>query len=110
MKKIIPMSLFVVSVIFFSQISCKKAVTDPAFCANAWATELSDEITAFTNAATVYANDPTTANCNLYKAAFQSYLNGLKPFLDCSVYTAAQKTELENAIAEVEAELPTLCD
>lgn len=104
------MSLFIVAVIFFSQISCKKAVTDPAFCANAWATELSDEIAAFTNAAAVYANDPTPANCNLYKAAFQGYLNGLKPFADCSAYTAAQKIELNNAIAEAEAEIDTLCD
>ena len=110
MKKMISMSVFVVAVICFSQVSCKKAVTDPAYCGTAWATHLSAEITAYTNALAVYTADPTPANCNLFKSAYQSYLDGLKPFLDCTLYTGAQKTELDNAITQAEAEIDTLCD
>jgi hypothetical protein len=57
-----------------------------------------------------YSSNPTTATCNSYKTAYQNYLNALKPFAKCSLYTAAQKTELENSIAEAETEISTLCN
>lgn len=110
MKKIISMSVFVLFVIYISQISCKKAASDPSNCGTAWSTQVSAELTAVTNAATVYANSPTPANCLSYKTAYQNYLNAIKPFSKCSAYTSAQKTELENAIAQAESEISTLCN
>lgn len=90
--------------------SCKKEVTDPDYCGTAWSTQLSDELTALSNAALAYSSNPTPTTCNSYKTAYQSYLDALKPFAKCSLYTAAQKTELENSIAEAEAEISTLCN
>jgi hypothetical protein len=110
MKKIISLSVFVV-LIFFSQISCNKdsSDNDPGYCGNAWTTQLSDETAALSNAATVYATDPTIENCNAYKAAYQNYLDALEPFTDCAGYTAAQKNDLENAIAQAQADINNLC-
>lgn len=104
------MSVLVAFVICISQISCKKIVTDPGNCGTAWSTQVSSELTALTNAATVYSSSPTTANCNSYKTAYQNYLNAIKPFTKCSAYTSAQKTELNNAIAQAESEISTLCN
>lgn len=109
MKKLISLSVFFLVVIFLSQVSCKKDDSDPGYCGSTWSTQLSDESTALSNAITVYATSPTTENCNAYKAAYQNYLDALKPFKDCTGYTAAQKNDLENAIAQAESEISTLC-
>jgi hypothetical protein len=110
MKKLISISVFVLVVICSSQISCKKDASDPGYCGSSWATQLSSESTAMTNALTLYANNPTTENCNSYKAAYQNYLNALKPYTECTGYTATQKNDLENAIAQAEAEIDGLCN
>ena len=110
MKKLISISLFVVLVVSFSSISCKKDKDDPGICGTTWATQVTAESNALSNAITVYAASPTAQNCNAYKTAYQNYLNALKPFTDCSVYTAAQKTELQTAIAQAEADISTLCE
>jgi hypothetical protein len=101
---------FLIIVSFLGIGSCKKKVTDPDYCSTAWALQLSTEITALTNAAIVYTNDPTVANCNSYKAAYQDYLNALKPFLNCALWSAAEKTELQNEIADAESEISTMCN
>jgi len=109
MKKLISISLFVAFVISFSSISCKKDESDPGNCGTTWSTQVVAESNALSNAITVYASDPTAQNCNAYKTAYQNYLNAIKPFAECSAYTAAQKTELNNAIAQAEADIATLC-
>ena len=109
MKKIISISLFVVFVISFSSISCKKDKDDPGICGTTWATQLTAESNAVSNAITVYAANPTAQNCNAYKTAYQNYLNALKPYTDCTVYTAGQKSELQSLIAQAEADISTLC-
>ena len=113
MRKLISTILFVVLTISLSMISCKKESSDPDsdpdYCRTAWSAELSTEITAVTNASIAYSTAPSTATCNSYKTAYQNYINALKPFKECNLYTAAQKNEVEEAIAEAEADLSTLC-
>jgi uncharacterized Zn-finger protein len=109
MKKLVSISLFVVFVISFSNISCKKDEDDPGICGSTWTAQLSAESTALSNSITVYAADPTAQNCNAYKTAYQNYLNALKPYSDCTMYTAGQKAELQSLIAQAEADISTLC-
>ena len=101
---------FLIIVSFIGIGSCKKEITDPAFCGTAWSLQLTDELTALTNAAMAYSSDPTPTTCNAYKTAYQGYLDALKPFLDCSAWTAAEKADLEEEIADAEADISTLCD
>ena len=101
---------FVIILSFLGFGSCKKKATDPDYCNTAWATSLQPEITAFTNALATYTNDPTTANCNAYKAAFQDYIDALEPFGNCTAWSAQDKADWEEALADAEAEISTLCD
>lgn len=80
---------------------CKKSTT-PAGCSTAWATELSNELTAVSNAAQTYATNPTQANCLSYKAAMQAYLNALEPYGNCASLTGQDRTEWQNAINDAQ--------
>ncbi len=90
--------------------SCKKKLTDPDYCSAGWATQVQAEVTALSNAMTVYINNPTDANCLSYKAAYQNYINALKPFSKCTLWPLQQKEAFEAALAEAEAEISTLCN
>ena len=89
---------FLVIVSFLGIGSCKKKATDPDFCGSTWVTQVTDEANALSTAATAYATDPTTPNCNAYKAAFQDYLDALKPFADCAGWTEQDKNALLDAM------------
>ena len=90
--------------------SCKKKSADPDICGTTWATQLSAEITALSNAAMAYATDPSTPNCNAYKTAYQNYLDALEPFGDCALWTTQQKADLQDAIDEAQQQISTLCE
>jgi hypothetical protein len=100
---------FLIILSFLGVGSCKKKATDPDYCGTAWATQVSSEINAVSTAAQLYASDPSTANCNAYKTAYQNYLNALNPFVDCAAWTVQQKNELEDAISEAQQQISTLC-
>jgi hypothetical protein len=106
MKKIL---CFLIIVSFLGLDSCKKDADDPAFCGTSWATQVTTELNAVSNAAAAYASTPNATTCSAYKAAYQGYLDALEKFLDCSLWSSMQKTELENAIAEAEDDLDGLC-
>jgi len=57
-----------------------------------------------------YAQDPSTEHCTAYKAAAQDYIDALKPYEKCTLWTVQQKAEWQNAIDEAENEIDTLCD
>jgi hypothetical protein len=99
--------LIVVS--FLGMGSCKKKSTDPDRCGTAWSTQLSTQINAVTAAAQAYGTDPSAANCNALKTAYQNYLNALEPFTDCAAWTAQQKDDLQTAIDEAQQQVNTLC-
>jgi len=108
-------TLFFGLIIFlsFNMISCSSDSDgdgDPDFCGNLWTVELEDEINNFTSAGVAYATDPSDANCNAYKAAFQSYIDGLKKFRGCGAWTSQQRSEWQDVLDEAEDEIDTLCD
>jgi hypothetical protein len=84
--------------------SCKK-ITDPEFCSTAWAIQISDELTALSNAAIVYSNNPTVQNCLSYKAAYQAYIDALEPFGDCASWSAQQKADWQDEIDDAQEEI-----
>jgi hypothetical protein len=101
---------FLVIVSLLGLGSCKKKSADPDYCATSWATQLSTEINALSTAANTYASNPTNENCNAYKVAYQSYLDALEPFVDCTAWTVDQRNELQAAIDEAQQEISTLCE
>ncbi len=89
------------SIPFFS--ACGK--NDPNTCN--YVTEVQNESDALTAALTAYSNDPSTANCNAFKGAYQDYLNALEDHRSCAV-AAGQGTAFQQAIDNAQASLDTL--
>jgi hypothetical protein len=89
--------------------SCKKKSTEPDSCATAWTTQVSSQTNAVASAAQAYGADPTPANCNALKTAYQNYLNALQPYTDCAAYTTQEKNDLQAAITQAQQEVNTLC-
>ena len=92
---------------FLLLFSCKK--DNPVACSTAWASELQNEFSAISTAVTVYTLDQSEANCNALKAAYQDYIDALKPFGNCATLTGQDRTEWVNTINEAEANLDTIC-
>src|SRR5690606_35989111 len=78
MKTKLILSAFALFIFSISTYSCKKAATTN--CGNNFnfGVELQEEAMALSNAASVYAQNQTTENCNNYKNAVQNYLNSAK--------------------------------
>ncbi len=89
--------------------SCTKKTDNITACSVAWATDLQDEITALSNAGVVYANDPSTENCNAYKATYQAYINALEPYGNCSALTGQSRAAFDQALQDARDSLATLC-
>jgi len=106
MKKLF---LLLIIVAFFGMDSCKKKSVDPDYCTGQWSTALATQALAMYNAAVAYDANPSTTTCNAYKATIQSYITGLDKFSDCSLWTTAQKADLEEAIADAQDELTNAC-
>lgn len=100
-------------ILLFSSIvlfSCKDDDdNDNGLCGNNWspAVELESEITALSDAITVYSNDPTVQNCEAYKAAFQDYLNAIVSWEECYVHIGQQE-QWQQDIDEAQADLDEL--
>jgi len=106
MKKI-SSSLVVVILSFMVLFACKK--DNPVACSGAWATELTNELEAITTAYTNYAMDQSAANCTALKAAYQDYIDALRPYGDCETLTGQDRTDWQNSLNEAEASIDTLC-
>ena len=78
-------------------------------CSTAWGTELQAELNAVINAGTAWSADPTPANCASYKAAYQAYINALRPYGNCSALTGQNREEFNDALEAAEDDLETLC-
>lgn len=68
-----------------------------------WAEQYSNELQEWSNAATAYSENPTTANCDKYKSAAKSYLDALKEVAKC--VPTASKAEINQAINEAKADV-----
>jgi hypothetical protein len=56
-----------------------------------------------------YSSNPTTTTCNAYKTAMQAYIEALRPYENCTLWTLQQKAEFTEALDEAEADLATAC-
>jgi|GEM_PF-1337210 len=84
-------------------IGCKKDDDDPVGCN--YATEVQNEVTALSEAATAYGNDPTNpAKCQAWKVAYQNYLNALEDNVECAALNG-QQAELQSAIDQAQLAL-----
>jgi hypothetical protein len=89
--------------------SCKNKADDLVDdCGTVWATEVQDELNAWSNAAAAYGANQTPANCNAYKAAAQAYLNALEPYRNCAAITGAQRTQWEQALASAQQSINSI--
>lgn len=95
--------------LFTGFVSCKDEDDEPA-CSTAWGTELESELDAVISAGTVYANDPTPANCLTYKARYEDYLDALEPYGNCSALTGQSRTDFNAALKAAQDQVATLCD
>lgn len=80
-----------------------------AACGNSFnfQVELQAEANALTAAATAYAQDPTTENCNAYVVAFNDYLDAAEDLEECALLVG-QAAEYNAAIDEARADLNSL--
>jgi hypothetical protein len=71
-------------------------------CSTAWATELSNQITAMSNAAQAYALDPSYENCLAYKAAAQAYVDALAPYGNCAALIGQSRIAWQQALDDAQ--------
>jgi len=87
--------------------TCSKDSKDDS-CSAAWASELSNEVNAMINAATVYGTDQSPANCNAYKQAAQAYLDALEPYGNCATLTGQDRVDWQNALDDAQDSVDAL--
>jgi hypothetical protein len=90
--------------------SCKSDEEKLEDCSILWATEVQDELNGISAAATAYFTDPSAANCNAYRSAYESYIDALEPYGECSALTGQNRSQWEQAIQDARESLNTLCD
>lgn len=98
-------NIFFISFLTFVVIglwSCNKDKDDGASCSTAWATELSVQITAISNASQAYSADPTYENCIAYKAAAQAYVDALAPYGNCATLTGQSRVAWQQALDDAQ--------
>ena len=104
--KFILFTLFVGSMMF---VSCNNGDDDVGPCGANWifATQIADEANALATAASAYGQDPTTANCEAYRQAYQDYLDAARALENCA-RQVGQLTEYNQALADAQAGLDAL--
>jgi|SRR5690606_40887170 len=75
-------------------------------CAYTWSVRIADEITALGEAASAYSQDPSKANCEAYKKAYNDYLDEAEDIKPC--VPAGEKDEFQKSIDEARQELNNL--
>ncbi len=68
-----------------------------------WVLQVSDEVTAFGQAASTYSTDPTPANCTTFKNAAKNYLDALEGVRGC--VAGINQAEFNAAIAEAKKDV-----
>ena len=85
--------------------TCSPGDTTPTGCSIRWATELQDELSAFSQAAVVHAQTQTETSCENMRAAAQVYLDALRPYGNCQALTGQSRSDWQNAVAEAEQDI-----
>ncbi len=97
--------------IFFCLIilfSCKKdSGIKP--CSTAWALDLQHELSAITVAITAYSLDKSDANCIAVKAAYQGYVDAMRPYGNCATLTGQARTDWQKSMDDAEEDIDDWC-
>lgn len=73
----------------------------PAFCTEqAFNQAVADAVAELNNAAQIYAADPTTANCEVYRSAASDYLDEVRRFENCA--TISERQEFRDSLDEAQ--------
>jgi hypothetical protein len=102
------LSFIVVTTLATGLSSCGK--DDPVTCGATWGQDLEPELNALSTALTNYINDQNLTTCTALQNAYQAYLSALRPYADCAALSSAERSQLNAAISDAEAELEGLCD
>jgi len=95
---------FLIAVFITSFIQCRR--TSPLAC-TAYALEISDELTAFSNAASAFSSNPSEENCLKYKEAGADYIDALKEYRNCP-WTGVDRDQYDADLEEAEDEIASL--
>ncbi len=68
-----------------------------------WAEQYTDELQAWSNAATTYSQEPNQTNCTNYKNAAKAYLDALDDVYDC--VPTANRAAIDQAIKDAKADV-----
>lgn len=74
----------------------------------AWTQEVSDEATAFSEAAATFGQDRTLEKCEAYKEAYGNYVDALEDVNVSCFTTEANEQEYKQLLAEAKAEVNEL--
>ena len=100
-------ALFICLICLAAGTSCKKNAISNCNSFNI-STDLQAELNNLSTAGSAYGNDPTTANCNAYKNAYQNYIDGLRGLESCAK-AVGSLAAFQASLDDAEAELATLC-
>lgn len=110
MKKVLTHHLFFIFCFTVLFSSCSKDNDAGVLnCSTAWAADLNNEFTAISNAAANYAMDQSAANCTTLKAAYQKYIDALKPYGNCATLTGQNRADWKKAVEDAEADIASIC-
>ena len=64
--------------------------------------DINPKLSAWQDAATAYANDQSTENCNAYKTTGQAFLESIRSYETCAtLYTQTWRDAVEDAMADL---------
>ena len=106
--KILRTLLILLSVVAFTTSCGKKESTAAGAvgCNYQWYERISDELAAYTQAASAYASDPTPAKCEAYRQALLDYLDAAEDVEAC--VPTASFSQYQQAIDQARAEANAL--
>ena len=92
----------------FAVVGCTKEEAGPSGCdVNfSYTAELQNEADALIQAGNTYGQDPTEANCNAFKNAYQVYLDAAEEIENC--VQSGDRAEYEESIKNARDELDEL--
>ena len=101
MKRFGKLVCFLALIILSSNYSCRETVA--ASCN--YTLELENETNALTAAATTYAQDPSSANCEAYRQAYLEFLDEAEKLDNCVIGTErdAYRQAIDSAQAGLDA-------
>lgn len=87
-------------------IGCSGNNSNPLGACNEaeWGQQISDELTAVSEASSEYSQDQTLQKCEAYKDALTGYLNALKGISPACIPTASEQ-DYQESIAEAEQDI-----